>query len=279
MKLSFSFRRSHHPEQGYVLMVILLLLALLLVSLVAIAPRMATEIRREREEEMVHRGKDYATAVKRYFKKFGRYPTSIEQLENTNNIRFLRRRWTDPTTGKEFRLLHYGEQKSVPKGLFGASLGTGGGPMPGGGGGMAGGGIPGAILNSTLGGGAQTQPQSGQSGTASQGAQDQGSQPGASASSISSPLGTGQTFGGGPIIGVTGTKNQASLKTWQDKNNYKDWEFYYDPRYDVQTAGALGGVPGGSPGGQIGGGVGPGQGSAQQNQNQNQNPQPQRRPD
>jgi type II secretory pathway pseudopilin PulG len=234
MKLSRSFRRSHSREQGYILMLILLLLALLLVSLVAIAPRMATEIKREREEEMVHRGKDYATAVKRYFKKFGRYPTSIEQLENTNNIRFLRRRWKDPTTGKDFRLLHFGEQKSVPKGLFGAAIGTGG-ALPGGGGG---GGIPGAIINSALGGGPQGQPQSGQPGpSAGPGTQgDQGSQPGAPAASISSPLGTGQTFGGGPIIGVAGTKNQASLKTWNDKNNYKDWEFYYDPRFDVQQA-------------------------------------------
>ena len=255
-------------------MLILLLLALLLVSLVAIAPRMATEIRRQREEEMIHRGKDYATAVKRYFKKFGRYPTSIEQLENTNNIRFLRRRWTDPTTGKDFRLLHYGEQKSTPKGLFGASLGSGGGAA-GLGGGMAGGGIPGAILNNTLGGGPgggpQGQPQSGPAGApAGQGAQgDQGSQPGVSASSISSSLGTGQTFGGGPIIGVAGTKNQASLKSWNDKNNYKDWEFYYDPRFDVQGAGAVGGVPGGVPGGQPGGVVTP---------NPNPNPQPQPQP-
>lgn len=223
------------------MMIILLLLALLLVALVAIAPRMATEIRREREEEMIHRGKDYATAVKRYFKKFGRYPTTVEQLENTNNIRFLRRRWKDPTTGQEFRLLHFGEQKSVPRGLFGAAIGTGG---AGGVGGMAGGGLPGAIINNALGGGgAQGGP--GSPATTGQDQGDQGSQPGVSAGSISQSLGSGQTFGGAPIIGVAGTKNQASLKSWNDKVNYKDWEFYYDPRFDVQGAGAgVQGLPG-----------------------------------
>jgi type II secretory pathway pseudopilin PulG len=259
MKLSSSFRRSRQPEQGYVLMVILLMMALLLVALVAIAPRMATEIRREREEETIRRGKQYATAVKRYFKKFGRYPTSIEQLENTNNMRFLRKRYKDPMTGQDFRILHFGEQKSVPKGLFGAAIGSSGAGALGGGigGGMAGGGLPGAIVGNALGGGTGAGPATpGSPAGTGQNQGDQGSQPGVSADSISRPLGgSGPTSGGGPMIGVAGTKNQASLKSWNDKTNYKDWEFYYDPRFDVQGAGAqgiqgVGGIPGmpGQPG-------------------------------
>jgi len=45
-------------------------------------------------------------AIQHFYKKFNRYPNKIEELENTNNVRFLRRRYTDPmnrdpATGKE----------------------------------------------------------------------------------------------------------------------------------------------------------------------------------
>jgi hypothetical protein len=162
--------------------------------------------------------------VKRYFRKFGRYPARIEELENTNNSRFLRKRFKDPITGEDFRILRYGEQKSVPRGLFGAPLGAGG---------LAGGGLAGAVLGNALGGGAPS------------GGQQPPQTPGTPASSMSQPLGSGQTFGGGPIIGVAGVKDQTSLKEWQGKTNYKDWEFYYDPRFDQQAQ--QGGVPGGIP--------------------------------
>jgi len=52
-------------------------------------------------------------AIQHFYKKFNRYPNKIEELENTNNVRFLRRRYTDPmnrdpATGKErdFKFLH-----------------------------------------------------------------------------------------------------------------------------------------------------------------------------
>jgi len=45
-----------------------------------------------------------------YFRKFGRYPSSIDQLENTNNLRFLRKRYKDPITGTdEWKLIRLGQ--------------------------------------------------------------------------------------------------------------------------------------------------------------------------
>jgi len=249
-------------------MVILLMMALLMIALVAVATRDATEIRREREEETIHRGKEYAKAVRRYFRKFGRYPTRLEELENTNNTRFLRKRYTDPMTGEDFRILHFGEQKSVPKGLIGASLGSASVGTPAGG--MGSGGVAGGIIGNTFGGGAQGGPAQGP-GT-SPGAPGQTQPPGTAASNISNPLGSGPTFGGGPIIGVAGTKNHASLKTWNDKTNYKDWEFYYDPRFEVMSGAGLSGA-GGVPG--VPSGVPGGLGNPSQNPNPNPNPQPQ----
>ena len=58
------------------------------------------EIKRDREEEMIHRGVQYSRAIRAYYKKFGRYPTKIEDLENTNNLRFLRKRYKDPLNGQ-----------------------------------------------------------------------------------------------------------------------------------------------------------------------------------
>jgi type II secretory pathway pseudopilin PulG len=258
VRVANQFRRQPTAESGFVLMVILLMLALLIIGLVAIAPREAAQIRRDREEETIHRGTEYARAVKRFYKKVGRYPVRIEELENTNNMRFLRKRYTDPMTGQEFRILHYGEQKSVPKGLFGAPAGAAAGVGGAGAGGFSaggGGGLPGAIIGNAMGGspiggnqvgGSQTSGSMGAPtfGGTAPGSGDNSGQPQTSGPQAggtpAASLGSGPTFGGAPIIGVAGTKDQSSIKAWNDKTNYRDWEFYYDPRFDVQQ-----GVPGG----------------------------------
>ena len=111
----------HLRDSGHLLLAILLMVALMVIALTYEAPRIVQQLKRDREEEMIHRGTEYARAIKKYYKKFGQYPTTIEQLENTNHIRFLRKRYKDPLTkdGK-WTLLHYTDVASV--------LGTVGGP-------------------------------------------------------------------------------------------------------------------------------------------------------
>src|SRR6478672_7883324 len=103
--------RARSKESGYVLLAVLLTMTLLLILLSVEAPRIAQQIKRDKEEEMIHRGKDYATAVKRFVhKNGGRYPVSVEQLENTNHIRFLRKKYVDPMTGEsDWKMVHVGE--------------------------------------------------------------------------------------------------------------------------------------------------------------------------
>src|SRR5689334_10785600 len=109
-------KRRTRRQSGYILMVLMIMALVMMIGLTAVAPAIATQIKREREQELMHRGTAYARAIKRFYKRFGRYPTRIEELENTNNIRFLRKRYTDPITGKnEWRLIHFGEAKIVPK--------------------------------------------------------------------------------------------------------------------------------------------------------------------
>src|SRR5207247_11207825 len=77
---------------------------------------------RHREEEMSKRGGLYSQAIGRYVKKLGRYPTRIEELENTNTVRFLRRKYKDPVTGQDFKILHMGDVKlTFGAGIAGAS--------------------------------------------------------------------------------------------------------------------------------------------------------------
>jgi len=128
MKPPLQARRK--GEQGYVLLMLLLATALLIIALGAIVQSVKFDVERDREEEMIHRGVQYERAIKLYYKKFGRYPTKIEDLENTNTIRFLRKRYKDPTNchqGKceDFKLLHFGEVKLAFSG------GIGGGTIPG----------------------------------------------------------------------------------------------------------------------------------------------------
>src|SRR5947209_456811 len=125
-----------NSEAGYMLLAVMLLLTLMLVALSVEVPRISQQIRRSKEEELVHRAEQYKMAIKRFVRKNGRYPASIEQLENTNQVRYLRKRYKDPITGKdEWRLLHVGEvQLNAANGQLSAAgqqsglFGSNGGP-------------------------------------------------------------------------------------------------------------------------------------------------------
>src|SRR5450432_4030396 len=79
-------RRSRH-EAGYILLTLLLIMSLMMIATGIILPTITFEIKRDREEEMVHRGVQYSRAIRAYYKKFNRYPVKIEDLENTNQMR------------------------------------------------------------------------------------------------------------------------------------------------------------------------------------------------
>ena len=77
---------------------------------------------------MIHRGVQYSRAIRAYYKKFGRYPTKLEDLDNTNNLRYLRKHYKDPLNkNQDFKLLHYGE----PGVTLGGGFSIGGGSIPG----------------------------------------------------------------------------------------------------------------------------------------------------
>jgi type II secretory pathway pseudopilin PulG len=260
VKLSGRFRsqarspRSRRSQQGYLLLVILLLLALLMIALVAVAPRIAQQIKRDREEETIHRGTQYAKAIRLFYRKFGRYPTSLKELQSTNNLHFLRKQYKDPLSPNgEWRIIHLGEAKVTPTG-FGSQVGAGGTPgQPG----SAPGGAGGAFGQPSMGLGGMAGPgQPGAPGT-SGGLGQPGTPPtgdtgnsGSSSSGSSSSGSTGSTFGGGAIVGVAPLNNGTSIKELNGKSHYNEWEFVYDPRFDPSNRQVVPGgiIPGGAPG-------------------------------
>jgi type II secretory pathway pseudopilin PulG len=114
---------ERHEERGFMLVGLIVAIFFVLLALSVAAPKVAQELRREREVEAVQRGNQYVRAIRLYYRKFGHYPGSMEQLEKTNNIRFLRQQYVDPMTGKaDWRLIKVGEAKTTVKGFFGQPL-------------------------------------------------------------------------------------------------------------------------------------------------------------
>ncbi|RXH57413.1 PE_PGRS family protein [Granulicella sibirica] len=266
---------SREGEDGFALVMLIVAIFVILLFLGIAAPKVARDLRRERELEAVHRGNQYVRAVQLYYKKFNSYPTSIDQLEKTNNIRFLRQKYVDPMTGKaDWRIIHVGENKTTVKGLFGQ-------PLTGlaGGAGIGGAGIGGTATvsdgtgSSTSGPGSSTSGSTSTFGSGNSGASStfgsgssiggatsgstsvggtgssafggpstvsDGSSTGSTSSGSSSGIGsqsaTGFKGSGGPIMGFGSSQAGASIISLNEQDDYSKWEFLYDPRIEQLKA-------------------------------------------
>src|SRR5271169_529074 len=273
--------KSQIRQRGYMLITLMLAFALIAIALLTALPEIGQQIKRDREEELRHRGTAYMRAIQHFYRKFGRYPSRLEELENTNNLRFIRKRYTDPMsvdreTGKEkdFKLLHQTDIGLNNGPVLGQAPGQNGLPGQGGFGGAQGGlgGLQGGLggLGTQTGGlqnspsGDSSNPSSGNpaSGNSSSGnasdAEGNSSQPGSSSSNSNTSSGSGfngPTFGGGPILGVASTnKKDKTIRSFFGKNHYNDWLFIYLPTAD--RGGLLTGPV--NPGMQAAGGLTPG---------------------
>lgn len=260
---NYKTTKLRNRPRGYILISLMLFLSVLALAALAVLPNMAFEVRRDREEEMLHRGVQYSRAIKHFYKKFGRYPGRVEELENTNNLRFLRKRYTDPMNvveGKEqeFKVLHQADvQLGGLAGLGGAAGGSTQAPGLQGVYGTANAAAQVAAVQAVV---AQQQPQGNMSTDTTNAAGDDtgnpngqnasgtpaspGTTPTSAASSPSSPTpgppaGTspgglaGQTFGGGGILGVASANKKKTIREFCKKNHYNDWKFLYDPSTDL----------------------------------------------
>ncbi len=255
-------------EQGYMLLMLIVAIGIILIGLSVAATKVAFSLRREREVESMRRADQYVRAIRLYYKKLGHYPGSIEQLENTNNIRFLRQRYMDPLTGKpDYRLILVGQNKTTVKGFFGQPLtglattglgaaagmqsagvggpgvaaGAAGASGVGGVGGAAGfgaGAAAGAAGAGAAGTGAAGSGAAGSGAAGAPGATGTGAT-GSTDASGSSPGGTGNQpgtafgAGNGPFMGVGTSAKGPSINTPNEQTAYENWEFLWDPRLEL----------------------------------------------
>lgn len=258
-------------EDGFILLAVLILLALFIIAMAAAAPKIAADIQRDRDLETMHRGKQYVRAIQLYYKKFNAYPPNLDALNKTNDIRFLRKKYIDPTTGKvDWKPIMYCQNKTpMAMGFFGQPLGAPGcgamaGIGPGGAGGLPGNPLQGGtsapgsgIFSNPTTGNSSTSPTGGMSsngptstttgtGTGSTGQSGSGSS-GGPTDANGAPI-SGQTFGGGGIVGVSPASTKQSIYVYKKKNHYNEWEFLYSPLQDMPNMAGGGGAGLGQPG-------------------------------
>jgi hypothetical protein len=231
--------------------------SLMIIATAVIVPSIAFEIRREREMELVHRGVQYTRAIRLFSKRNGRYPSRPEELLGQQDVRYIRKLYKDPITGKDFRLLHLGDIQPTtnPNGL-GTPIGAA------------------ADSNPDQSGQPSTQAPGQSEGQLPQSPSgDAGANPAASPPPPPPPdpsqgpvVNFGQTnaryanqasggaigasgFGGGTsafsaapsgdgpqpgllIFGVASTSKAHSIRAFDHKEHYNEWWFFYDPRFD-----------------------------------------------
>ena len=86
--------------------------ALLLITSMAAAPQILQQGKREKEQEMIWRGQQYVRGVKLYYRKMGRFPTSVDDLTKpkVGSLRFMRQAYKDPMNKGDgtWRLIYVG---------------------------------------------------------------------------------------------------------------------------------------------------------------------------
>ena len=225
-------RHFRSREAGYALLMVIFVGALMLVAVAAAAPNILTQGVREKEEEMIWRGKQYARAVKLYYRKNGRFPASIDDLvEKRTTLRYLRQAYKDPMNRQDgtWRLIYVS-----PGGqLIGSVTRTGAVQFPS----SPTAAQPPGKAPAPVG---QVFPQS-----------TFGPQPSPQPAPLTGTGTSGQVLGGN-IIGVGSKVNRTSLKTHEGRTIYREWEFMWDPVKEAQQAApgsvVMPGVPAGQPG-------------------------------
>ena len=158
--IAYSRAKSRKPgEQGYALLMVIFMATMLLIMATMVAPNIKTEGQREKEKEMIWRGQQYARGIKLYYRKLGRFPTSIDDLTKpkVGSLRFMRQAYKDPMNAQDgsWRFIYVGPAGQLIGSLkpqsqnlqFGVPAGMG---TPAAAMGSLGGG-PGAIPNSGFG--------------------------------------------------------------------------------------------------------------------------------
>jgi hypothetical protein len=266
-------------EGGYALLLVVFLTTLVLLASMVAAPSIRTERRREREEEMIWRGKQYVRAIKLYYRKNGRFPSKLDDLikPQMGSLRYLRQAYKDPMNKEDgtWRLIYIGPAGQLIGSTKPPQTIQIGGAAPGmtqpGTPASAFGSNPGSILGSTSGSafgssfGTSGNPQqsgfgnqpggaaTGAAGTTQAGGPGSPGAPGTESTDPNAPQNPKapapvdtSSFIGGNIIGIGSKANKGSVIIYDKATNYHQFEFIWDPSKDMMAIGGTGtqvGIP------------------------------------
>jgi len=87
--------RCDPAAAGYTLVAIVIGMAVLVILTAAVAPAISVIMQRDREDELIFRGKQYARGIVLFQRRFGRLPTSLKEMYE-NQPRSIRKLFKEP---------------------------------------------------------------------------------------------------------------------------------------------------------------------------------------
>jgi len=255
MRIRSSNTVSGHSQRGFALMMVMLLTTLVLLGAIVAAPYVRTERQREKEEEMIWRGKQYVRGIKLFYRKNGRFPTSVDDLvkPKVGSLRYMRQAYKDPMNKDNgaWRMIYVGpagqligslkppQTFQIP-GVAGTPPGTPAGTTAPQGSGNGFGLSSSAAKTSTA-------PGTNDGGQPNSGGNGDGSNAADASNLAPSGLVNGDSpLIGGNIIGVGSKINKRSVIVYDKAKNYRLFEFVWNPSKDlanaINQAGAQGGT-------------------------------------
>ncbi len=112
MHLEGQYEQRARPDAGYAMAVLLAGIAIMGIAWTLVVPVWKQQVQREKEAELIFRAGQYARAVALYQRKYANaFPPNVEVLLRE---KFLRKKFKDPVTDREFRYLSPLELQAQP---------------------------------------------------------------------------------------------------------------------------------------------------------------------
>jgi type II secretory pathway pseudopilin PulG len=116
-------------EAGFTMVAIVLGMMILAIVIMGVAPAVATVMKREREKELLFRGKQYARAIALFQRRYGRFPNELKELYE-NRPRTIRKLWKEPMCNcPDWHVIYQNSPDALNPGAGGSGL-PGSRPLP-----------------------------------------------------------------------------------------------------------------------------------------------------
>jgi len=86
--------------KGYTLVALMVGLTVMSILIAAVLPLASTEAQRDKEDELIFRGFQYAEGIRTFRRRYGRYPNTLKEMFEMRP-RTLRKLWKDPITNSD----------------------------------------------------------------------------------------------------------------------------------------------------------------------------------